>query len=139
MVTKMANPTNMGVFTGKLGADPVFFGNKDGSAKVKLSMYAQDNYKGRDGKTGSVRGSFEAFIDAAKVANNYGVYGLIHKGDLISVTFEIRNNDYEKNGQMVYEEVNQITNVMLLESKAVTSQRQAARTAAENAAAATQG
>lgn len=131
----MSNPNNLGIFAGKLGADPVFFDNADGSRKVKISVYAQNNYKNNDGSTGSVRASFEAFIDAQKAANNNGVYGLMHKGDFISVTYEIKNNDYtNKAGEKVYEEVKQITNVMLNESKATTTARQAARAASDAAA-----
>lgn len=133
----MTNPNNFGVFSGRLGADPTVFQNNDGSQKVKLSVYAQNNFKNNDGSVGSVRASFEAFINAEKAANNKNVYNLMHEGDKITVMYEIRDNDYtDKQGNKVFDEVKQIVTVTLDESKAVTSQRQAARAAAANAAAA---
>lgn len=136
----MSNPNNSGTFIGRLGADPVIFPNNDGSAKVKLSVYAQNNFKNKDGNTGSVRASFEAYLSPEKVSNGNGVYGLIHEGDFISVAYEIRNNDYKnQKGEMIYDEVKQIVNLMINESKATTESRLAARKAAESAAAATQG
>lgn len=130
----MANPNNFASFTGKLGADPKLFHNSDGSIKVKLSLYAQNNYKSADGKTGSVRGSFEAFISKDRAANGIGVYSRIHKGDTISVMYELRNNDYVKNGVQVYEEVKQITSLTMLEARQITEARQANRRMQEQAA-----
>lgn len=133
----MANPNNNAIFSGRLGADPKIFPNKDGSAKVKISLYAQNNFKNKDGSTGTVRGSFEAFLSKDKMAKGLGVYERMHKGDSISVMYEIRNNDYQlPDGSTSYNEIKQITSVTLNESKQITDARQANRAMNNQAAAA---
>ena len=41
----------------------------------------------------------------------------MHKGDMVSIGFEIRNNNYEKNGEMVYDQILFINQVQLEETK----------------------
>lgn len=131
----MANPNNNACFIGRLGADPKVFTNKDGSATVKITLYAQNNFKNSDQTVGTVRASFKTFVSKEKMANGLGVYGRIHKGDLISVLYEIRNNDYTRpDGTKVYSEVKQITSLTMNESRQITEQRQANRAATAAAA-----
>ena len=48
-----------------------------------------------------------------------GPYACMHKGDLVCFEYSVRANKYEKDGRMVYNQILQIENVALKESKAV--------------------
>lgn len=117
----MANPRNFGFATGRLTKDPVVFDNQDGSKKVIVTLALTNNFKNKDGETEAQFIDFQAFIGKGA---SMGGYGLIGKGDLIEVIYELRNNNWTgKDGVAHYDIVMHVTDMTMLESKAVTSAR----------------
>lgn len=131
----MANLRNFGITEGRLTKDPVVFNNKDGSRKIMITVAAQNSYKNKAGVRESQFLPFEAFVPAANATN--GVFDYTHKGDLVGIEYEVRNNNYKdpKTGEDVYGIVLFVQNVDLKEGKAKTDARQAA---AQTEAAATE-
>lgn len=119
------NTRNFGTATGRLTKDPVAFTNDNGSKKVVVNLALRDNFKGKDGKTGSQFVDFTAFVSADA---NGDVYSMMHEGDLVSITYELRNDNYTgKDGQKHFNVQLRITGVDLLEPKSVTEARLKAR------------
>lgn len=110
---------------GRLTQDPAVFDNKDGSKKVRFTVAAKDNFAGKDGERGSQFLPCEAFISADSAAKNgIGIYGNMHKGDMVAVTGQIQNNNYkDKAGDQHYELVLHVETRDLMEPKSVTDQR----------------
>lgn len=137
------NTNNYAIAVGRLtgsqneGEDVKVFENKDGSRKVRFNLAVQNNYKGKDGKKASQFLPFEALISAKKFAESgLGVFARIHKGDKITVLYDIRNNNYkDKDGNDVYGLTLFVEQINLEESKTVVDNRLAARAAANGAAA----
>lgn len=132
----MSNISNYGQAIGRATKNPQVFTNKDGSRKVMLTVAAQDNFTSGTGDDKSKKTRFipvEGFIRANKQGN--GVYDLIHEGDLIAVTYSVRNNNYtDAAGNAQYGIVLNVEDIQLLESKSVTDARQANKVAAAAAA-----
>ena len=124
------NIKNFGVITGRLTKEPTVFTNSDGSRKVMLTVAAQDNFKNAAGERGTQFVSLEAFI--SNKSQGLGVYEYMHKGDMVGLSYTVKSNSYEKNGETVYAQVLQVTDVDLMESKASQARRAAV---AANAAA----
>ena len=119
------NTRNYGVFTGRLTKDPKVFANSDGSRKVIVTVAARDNFKGKDGSQGSQFVDFTAFVSKDASAP---VYDMMHEGDLISLTYELRNDNYtDSKGVQHFDVTLRITGVDLLEPKSVTEARLKAR------------
>lgn len=121
------NLNNFSVFIGRLASDPKFFDNADGSRKCRITLMCEDNYA-----VGGVRGKTsiqaERFLRAG---SEPGVFGLIHQGDLIMIQTTAKNNNWEdKDGAKHYDVINQIDQVEMLETKAVTAARLAEKQAA---------
>lgn len=126
----MRNIRNYGIVTGRLTKDPVFYSNSDGSQKVKFTVAAQDHFTDGEGNRGSQFLPLEAFIPASQKGN--GVYGYMNKGDLVSCSYSVQNNNYtDKDGRAVYELALLVDSVALLESRASKESRQAAKGTAE--------
>lgn len=123
----MTNPANNVTLTGRLAADPISFANSDGSHKVVFTLMVEDDFvKKSTGKRDVQAIDLEAFVSKERVAtgNGLGVYDLIHKGDLITVSASLRSNNYtDKNGTKVYKMTVFIDGVRMLESKATTESR----------------
>ena len=120
------NLSNYGIADGRLANDVTVKTNKDGSRKAFLTLAVQNNYKSKS--TGKKEAQFipmEGFIPAGTTGN--GVYDLIHKGDAITVAYELKSDSFEKDGAMQYRLVVKINQIELKESKAVTDARLAAR------------
>lgn len=130
----MTNLNNHGTVTGKLAADPKILTNKDGSRKIFVTVYADNNWKGKDGKRGSKKVPLEAFVRKDFTSN--GAFDYLHKGDVASFGYEIDVDSYEKNGQTVYETKLEVQDVQLRTSKADSERRVAERVAKEATAAA---
>lgn len=133
----MANVRNFGVVTGRLSKDVVGFPNADGSRKFMITVAVPNNYKSTNDKGESVVESefisLEGFVPADK---QDGVYTLMHEGDLVSIEYSVRSNNYvDKQGVAQYGQVLRINTdgIALLETKAVTEAR-AQKKAAEAAA-----
>lgn len=126
------NTRNFGIAEGRLTRNPAILMNKDGSAKVKLTIAAQDNFQNKDsGKRGSQFINLDAFVRAEKV--DTCVYNAMHEGDLICAHYTVKTNNYkDADGKDVYDQILQIQEVDLRESKSVTDAR-AAKKAAEAA------
>lgn len=125
----MKNLRNFGVVTGRLSKGLTIYNNKDGSRKIQFSIAAPDNYVDKDGNRGSQFIPLEAFISASQKTN--GVYDYIDCGDLVSVSYSVRNNNYTgRDGKPVYGMVLLADDVSLLESKASKEARLAAKAAA---------
>lgn len=113
----MTNTRNFGIATGRLTKDPhVFPVNKDGSRKLKVSLAVQDNFKNKEGQRGVQFLEFEAFVPGSK--EGLGVYDYMHKGDLVSLGYTLRTNNYkDANGVMHYGQIALIQEVDLMASK----------------------
>ena len=132
-VNTMKNIRNYGVVTGRLAKDLEVYNNRGGSRKILLLVAAQDNYTDRDGNRGCQFIPLEAFIPASQRTN--GVYEYLERGDLISCCYTVRNNTYkDRYGKTVYNNVLQIDEVALLESKAAKEARQASKAAGNQGA-----
>ncbi len=128
----MMNMNNYGILKGRLVADPVVFGNTDGSSKVKFTLACEDNFKDKDGKRNAQMIPVEAYVKDYQKSP----YTRIGKGDKISVQVSLRTNNYtDKDGKAVYSTIVFIENLQFEESKAVTEARRAAnaQTAAQAA------
>lgn len=115
------NPRNTGTATGRLTKDPVVFENRDGSRKVVLSVAMRNNYKDADGEVGSQFADFTGFVAKdAKAA----VYEMVHSGDLVTVSYELRNDNWtDGQGERHFDLTLRITGIDMLESKATTKAR----------------
>lgn len=124
------NMRNTGIAEGRLTKDPVVFKNQDGSRKIMFTIAAQDNFKSGDGKNGTQFIPVQAFVSKDRADN--GVYDLLKKGTLVSVEYQVRNNNYtDKSGNAVYDIVLLAQSVDLKESKsAVDARAKAAESAA---------
>lgn len=119
------NPLNSGIAIGRLAKDPVVFTNKDGSKKVVVSLALRNNYKDADGNTSSQFIDFEGFVASGASAP---VFDMVHSGDLVSLMYELRNDNWtDKSGIQHYDVQLRINDVRMLESKETTSGRRASR------------
>ena len=109
------NMDNFGMAHGRLTSNPTYFDNKDGSKNVFVTVAVANNYKtGKERKSQFIR--LKGFIPAEGKGN--GVYDYMHEGDLVSISFEVRTNNYEdKAGNKVYSQDLAITGVQLKETK----------------------
>lgn len=120
------NIKNYGVIIGRLTKDIVVFPNSDGSKKVMLTVAAQDNFKNAAGERGTQFVNLEAFV--SNQSQGLGVYEYMHKGDLVGIGYTVKSNSYEKNGETIYTQVLQVTDVDLMESKSAQARRAAVAT-----------
>lgn len=120
----MANLHNFGHIQGRLTRDVSVMENKDGSKKVLLNIAVRNSYKTK-GEYQSQFINLQAFV-RKEVTFDKSVYAYMHKGDLITVEFEVRSNVYEKDGKTVYDQVLFVTNVALDETKKAKEARQTA-------------
>lgn len=134
------NTNNFGIAIGRLTADPVFFANSNGSAKVKFTIAARDNFKSKDTNGAQVVKS--QFIPLeAYIANPQGrqIYTMLKKGDKVSVSYSVRTNNYaDKNGEMHYGIILFVESIQFEESKTQAAARRAAQAQAPAYATATQ-
>ena len=108
------NPRNFGIAIGRLGRDPKFFQNRDGSQKVLMSLAVRQNYKGADGKHGVDWLDLEAFIPANTSA---GVYPLLKKGTKLQAIYSVATSTYvDANGDSQRKQSLRITSIELLDA-----------------------
>lgn len=111
----MANLNNEGRAKGRLTRDITVLDNKDGSKKVLLNVAVRDSFKTKgEYKTQFI--NLQGFVNKDKDIDK-SVYAYMHKGDMVSIGYEIRNNNYEKDGEMVYDQILFINFVQLEETK----------------------
>lgn len=121
----MSNPNSTASVVGRLANDPKVFENKDGSKKVMLTVFVDRSYTDAQGNRISDALPFEAFVRAQTAG--IGPFAHVHKGDLVSLSYEPRMNRYTKNGVEVFETKLEIQNISFLESRATTQARLAER------------
>lgn len=126
------NTNNFGIVTGRLTRDVKILPNTKGSRKALFTVAAANNFKSKDGTKKSQFIPLEAFIGADKKDN--GVYDKMHEDDLVTVEYAVVNNNYTKTNEdgsetPVYGITLMANSVQLLESKAVTDARAAAKVA----------
>lgn len=127
----MSNPNNNGNVIGRLAADPKVFPNQDGSSKVLISVYADNNFKSRNGDWGSQAIPLETFVNAGTdVART--PYGSAHEGDVVAVTTHLENQKFQRGGQTVYELKAIADDIWFVEPKRVRDARRASKLEAEN-------
>ncbi|MGW3973848.1 single-stranded DNA-binding protein [Streptomyces ardesiacus] len=121
----MSNPNSTASVIGRLANDPKVFENKDGSKKVMLTAFVDRSYTDSQGNRISDALPFETFVRAQ--TQGIGPFAHVHKGDLVSLSYEPRMNRYTKNGVEVFEVKLEIQNISFLESRATTRARLAER------------
>lgn len=115
------NVRNFGTATGRLTKPVVTFDNKDGSAKKVITLALRDNFKSKDGEVGSQFVDFTAFVAAGA---NAPVYDMIHEGDLVTITYELRNDNWtDASNNKHFDLQLRVVGVDMLESKATTEAR----------------
>lgn len=123
----MTNLANHGSITGHLAADPISFTNDDGSKKVFVTLYAQRNFKNREGQRQADRISLETFVRAE--TQGLGVFDHMHRGDLVQLGFTMRSEEYPHptTGEVIYKQYLRIESANLLDSRATSTARLAKR------------
>ena len=120
------NLSNYGIAEGRLAKDVTVMTNRDGSKKALLTLAVHNNYKSKaSGKREAQFIPMEGFIPAGITGN--GVYDLIHKGDAVTVAYELKNDSFVMNGTSQYKLIVRINQIKLMESKSVTDARLARR------------
>lgn len=115
----MNNLRNFGIAEGRLTADPKIMENADGSASVRFTVAVDDSYK----KNGSRSTQFIPFRAFLKDKDVLGPYAYMHKGDLVGIGYEVRNNNYvAKDGTPVYSIDLFVTQVDLKKTKKIDPQ-----------------
>lgn len=96
------NLNNFGMVTGRLARDVEAFANKDGSVKYRVTVAAQRNYKGRDGKYAADFLTLTKFVGNGQSA---GILPSLKKGDMVAVEYTVTNNNFtDAQGTPHYEE-----------------------------------
>ncbi|MDX3020022.1 single-stranded DNA-binding protein [Streptomyces acidiscabies] len=121
----MSNPNSTASVIGRLANDPKTFENKDGSKKVMLTVFVERAYTDAQGNRIADALPFEAFVRAQ--TPGVGPFAHVHKGDMVSLSYEPRMNRYTKNGAEIHETKLEIQNISFLESRATTQARLAER------------
>lgn len=116
------NLRNFGIAEGRLTSDVRIMNNTDGSASVRFTVAVDDNYK----KNGAKSTQFVPFRAFVKDKNALGPYAYMHKGDLIGIGYEVRNNNYvAKDGTPVYGIDLFVTSIDLKKTKKIDTQADA--------------
>ena len=128
----MLNQKNFGIYEGRLTQDPLFFTTTGGGESVILKAGCRRNFT-TNGATEpeSDFAEFRGYV--AKNTANHGVYGYLHKGDLVSIQYSLRTGSSEKDGERTYYQSCQIENLDIKESRQVREERLQARAAEASA------
>ena len=125
------NPKNFGVAIGRLASDPRLFNNQDGSRTVRFTVLVDQDFVNTGGERGTDAVSVERFIP---VDRSNGVFDMIHKGDLVEVSYRVTTDSYvDRNGERRYVTKLIVSDVQMLESRKVTTERLAKRVAQQDA------
>ena len=128
----MLNLRNYGVYEGRLTQDPVFFTTAGGGESVILKVACRRNYTSNGAsEPESDFAEFRGFVP--KDTANHGVYGYLHKGDLVSIQYSLRTGSSEKAGELKYYQSCQIDGLDIKENRQVREERLKARNAEANA------
>jgi len=125
------NTRNAGTAIGRLASDPRFFNNKDGSRTVRFTVLVDQDYVNANGERGVDAVPVERFIPADR---SNSVFDMAHQGDLVQVSYRATTDSYvDRNGERRYVTKLIVSDVQLLESRKVTTERLAKRAAAQDA------
>ena len=125
------NPKNFGVAIGRLASDPRFFNNRDGSRTVRFTVLVDQDFVNAGGERGTDAVSVERFIPNDR---GNGVFDMIHQGDLVEVSYRVTTDSYvDRNGERRYVTKLIVSDVQILESRKVTTERLAKRAAQQDA------
>ena len=128
---KRINTRNNGTAIGRLASDPRFFDNKDGSRTVRFTVLVDQDFVSANGERGVDAVPVERFIPADR---SNGVFDMAHQGDLVQVSYRATTDSYvDRNGERRYVTKLIVSDVQLLESRKVTTERLAKRAAAQDA------
>ena len=127
----MLNQRNYGVYEGRLVNDPVFFTAASGGETVLLKVGCRRNFKTKDAdEYESDFAEFRTFIP--RNVANHGVYGYLHKGDLISIQYSLRTGSSEAaDGTRNYYQSCYIEGLEMKEGRQVREERLEARLASD--------
>lgn len=129
----MSNPFNTGTIVGNAAREPKVFAHANGSATVKLNVYARNTFKNKS--TGKVESEIVELTDYVADAKNLGVFGCIGAGDRVAVSYSLKTDVYtDKDGNKHYQLVARIDTVQLIDSKKESEARAARRENADNTA-----
>ena len=125
------NPKNFGVAIGRLASDPRFFNNRDGSRTVRFTVLVDQDFVNAGGERGTDAVSVERFIPNDR---GNGVIDMIHQGDLVEVSYRVTTDSYvDRNDERRYVTKLIVSDVQMLESRKVTTERLAKRAAEQDA------
>lgn len=125
------NPKNFGVAIGRLASDPRFFNNRDGSRTVRFTVLVDQDFVNAGGERGTDAVSVERFIPNDR---GNGVFDMIHQGDLVEVSYRVTTDSYvDRNDERRYVTKLIVSDVQMLESRKVTTERLAKRAAEQDA------
>lgn len=125
------NPKNFGVAIGRLASDPRFFNNRDGSRTVRFTVLVDQDFVSAGGERGTDAVSVERFIPNDR---GNGVFDMIHQGDLVEVSYRVTTDSYvDRNDERRYVTKLIVSDVQMLESRKVTTERLAKRVAQQDA------
>ena len=122
----MSNPFNNGTIVGNAARAPKLFEHANGSATVKLSVYARNAFKNKT--TGKVESEIVELTGYVQDAANPGVFDCVGSGDRVAVSYSLKTDAYtDKDGQKHYPLVACIDTVQLIDSKKESAARAARR------------
>lgn len=122
----MSNPFNNGTIVGNTARAPKLFEHANGSATVKLSVYARSTFKNKS--TGKVESDIVDLTGYVQDAGTPGVFNCINAGDRIAVSYSLKTDVYtDKGGQKHYPLVARIDTVQLIDSRKESAARAARR------------
>ena len=125
------NPKNFGVAIGRLASDPRFFNNRDGSRTVRFTVLVDQDFVNAGGERGTDAVSVERFIPNDR---GNGVFDMIHQGDLVEASYRVTTDSYvDRNGERRFVTKLIVSDVQMLESRKVTTERLAKRAAQQDA------
>lgn len=125
------NPKNFGVAIGRLASDPRFFNNRDGSRTVRFTVLVDQDFVNAGGERGTDAVSVERFIPNDR---GNGVFDMIHQGDLVEVSYRVTTDSYvDRNDERRYVTKLIVSDIQMLESRKVTTERLAKRAAEQDA------
>lgn len=150
-MTARINPRNTGTFVGRLAKDPVFFMNgatvgkpanpqatAPSTVTVAVRGVVNDRVYDRESNTYRDVAHFVDFKGFVAKGKTLGIYGVMHKGQVVQIAYEPRQSSYQKDGKTVYRQDLIVRDVQLITTKA-DERRRAEEAAGKAAQAATVG
>ena len=135
MVVAAINMGNFGTVRGRVSKEVKRFANSVGGESVSLSLAVEGVARDKDGNKIVDFLQFEDVLSKEEVGKT-NKYDILHKGDLIEIVYELKNNDHTKSdGTKWYGMKAMVRGIEKLEPKSVTDARmQAKDSQAESAA-----